>query len=401
MVSATTADRDFYAVRPELVLRAADVFSISSSMLEKGAKTLHSRAVAIQAGKEAGQWGRHQRPVIQQFCNYTQTSGSAFLLPWQELVEHQSRYDGREGISSRTGNKPLSTVVRLVVDADALRRARDMKGLSIEASAEANQMPPLFLSAIESGNWPDVAESTARKIALGLDVPVSELFAEMGNAANSSAVPPIFDNDKGRSNLNTFAFGAAITIALGAAGYAALQQDSLVGPEKDIDKPVPTPDLVGCWQWSNDMRIVVTNSKIANNGFGTGPWKITGENQFGIEWPDWTAKITLSSDGENLRGLDIFGVETTATRIHGDPDGFVGTWQWDNGGVVNIAPGGQMTLAFYNGHWSKQGQVYQIAWPIHDEIVVAADGNSLSGHNQFGTFTATRDFDCTEISLDE
>jgi len=401
MLSATTTDRDFYAVRPELVLRAAGVFNISSSMLEKGAKTLYSRAVAIQAGKEAGQWGRHQRPVIQQYCDYTQTSGSASLLPWQELVEHQSRYDGKEGISTRTGNKPLSTVVRLVVDADALRRARDMKGLSIEAFAEANQMPPSFLSAIESGNWPDVAESTASMIALGLDVPVSELFAEMGNTANSSAVPPIFDNDKGRSNLNAFAFGAAITIALGAAGYAVLQQDSPVVPEDDTSEPELTPALVGCWQWSNGMRIAVTKNRIAHNGIGAGPWKIAGENQFGIEWPDWTAKITLSSDGQNLRSIDMFSVETTAARIQGEPDGFVGMWQWDNGGIVNIAPEGQMTLAFFNGHWSTQGQDYQIAWPIHDEIMVAADGNSLSGQNQFGTFTATRDFNCRELSLDE
>ncbi len=384
MVSATTTDRDFYAVRPELVLRSADVFSISSSMLEKGAKKLHSRAVAIHAGKEAGQWGRHQRPVIQQYCDYTQTSGSAFLLPWQELVEHQSRYDGREGISTRTGNKPLSTVVRLAVNADALRRARDMTGLSIEAFAEANQMPPLFLAAIESGNWPDVAESTASMIAMSLDMPVSELFAQMGNAANSPA-------DKGRSNLNTFAFGAAITIALGAAGYVVLQQD----------EPERTPVLVGCWQWSNDMRIVVSENKIANNGYGTGPWIATEENQFGIEWPDWTAKVTLSPDGQTLRSLDMFGVESSAARVQGDPNDFVGIWQWENGGAVNIAPEGQMTLAFYSGRWSKQGQDYQIAWPIHDEIVVATDGNSLSGQNQFGTFTATRDFDCREISLDE
>ena len=401
MVSATTTDRDFYAIRPELVLRAAKVFNISSSMLEKGAKTLHSRAVAILAGKEASQWGRHQRQVIQQFCNYTQTSGSAFLLPWQEIVEHQSYYDGREGISTRTGNKPLSTVVRLVVDADALRRARDMNGLSIEAFAEANQMPPLFLVAIESGAWPDVAESTASMIALALDVPVSELFSEIGNAADSPAVPTVLDSVKLRSTLNTFAFGATITIALGAAGYAVLQQDSLVGREKDFDKPEPTPVLVGCWRWSNDLRIVVAEDNIANYSFGTGPWMPAGENRFRIEWPDHTTTIILSSDGQNLRGTDMFGVKTTAARIQGDPNGFIGTWQWDNGGIVNIAPDGQMTLALLYGHWSRHGQNYQVAWPIHDEIMVAADGNSLSGHNQFGTFTATRDFDCREISLDE
>ena len=179
MVSATETDRDFYAVRPELVLRASDLFAVSSSMLERGAKRLHSRAVAIRAGKEAGQWGRHQRPVIDQFCDYTQTSGSRFVLPWQELVEHNSRYDGKEGISSRTGNKPLSTVMRLVVDVDAFKRARTVSGLSIESLSHQSQLPPVLLTAIESGAWPDIAQNTAATLAECLDFPESELFTAM------------------------------------------------------------------------------------------------------------------------------------------------------------------------------------------------------------------------------
>ena len=197
MVSASETDRDFYAVRPELVLRAAKLFAISSSMLERGAKRLHSRAVAIEAGKEAGQWGRHQRPVIAQYCEYTQTSGSEFLLPWQELVEHRARYDGKEGISSRTGNKPLSTVMRVLVDANALLRARTMSSLSVEALAERSGIPPALLTAIESGDWPDVADSTAATIAMSLDVPIEELFTAVNenvrNDADEAAEQPDTD----------------------------------------------------------------------------------------------------------------------------------------------------------------------------------------------------------------
>ncbi len=382
-VSEDSNDRDFYAVRPDLVLRAADVFRISSSMLDRGAKRLHSRAVAIKAEKEAGQWGRHQRPVITQYCDYTKTTGSDFLLPWQELVEHQSRYDGKEGISTRTGNRPLSTVVRLLVDADALKRARKMNATSIEALSDACGFPAMLLVAIESGDWPDVAESTADRIAEILGLPIDKLFLPL-----ETHIPAIDDSNQMPTSKHRdrmlVAQGALIALVIGGGLLiwrslveptdVVLEPGVEVGPEETEivnelggnahvpDEPVETvminaplvPVLVGCWQWSNGMRIVVTNNKIANNGVGTGPWKITGEHQFGIEWPDWTAKVTLSSDGQNLRSIDMFRIETTATRMQGEPDGFVGMWQWDNGGIVNIAPEGQMTLVFFNGHWSKQ-----------------------------------------------
>ena len=320
--------------------------------------------------------------------------------------------------------------MRLLVDADALKRARKMNATSIEALSDACGFPAMLLVAIESGDWPDVAESTADRIAEILGLPIDKLFLPF-----ETHIPAIDDSNQMPTSKHRdrmlVAQGALIALVIGGGLLiwrslveptdVVLEPGVEVGPEETEivnelggnahvpDEPVETvminaplvPVLVGCWQWSNGMRIVVTNNKIANNGVGTGPWKITGEHQFGIEWPDWTAKVTLSSDGQNLRSIDMFRIETTATRMQGEPDGFVGMWQWDNGGIVNIAPEGQMTLVFFNGHWSKQSQDYQIAWPIHDEIVVAADDNSLSGHNQFGTFTAIRDFNCRETSLDE
>ena len=188
MVSASETDRDFYAVRPELVLRASELFAVSSSMLDRGAKRLHSRAVAIRAGKESGHWGRHQRSVIAQFCEYTQSGGDRLVLPWQELVEHHGRYDGKEGISSRTGNRPLSTVMRMVVDADAFKRARSLSGFSLEALSESTRLPIVLLGAIETGEWPDVARNTATTLAACLDVPESEIFAAMDPPVQEAVV---------------------------------------------------------------------------------------------------------------------------------------------------------------------------------------------------------------------
>ena len=260
MVSASETDRDFYAVRPELVLRAARLFAIASSMLEKGAKRLHSRAVAIEAGKEAGQWGRHQRPVIAQYCEYTQTSGSEFLLPWQELVEHRPRYDGKEGISSRTGNKPLSTVVRVLTDANALQRARTVSGISVEALAERSGIPPALMYAIESGDWPDVAESTAAGIARGLDLPVEELFTAINdkvlNDTDGAAEQPDIDvaPAPGRQAARLLATAVAVLAIAGITSYAIWQS------ETDTATAIPANETLVGTLWR--VSIVLENRNI-------------------------------------------------------------------------------------------------------------------------------------------
>lgn len=167
---------DFYAVRPDLVLNAARCFNIRVSILESGARTLFNKAIAIDAGKEQARWGRHQCAVIKQFCEYTASDDTGTTLPWQELVEDAMNYDGQEGISPRTGNRPLATVERCAIDAPALRDARLERGWEPAELAERCGLPLRFLQAIEDGEWKEVARSTADTIAAALDVPVATIL---------------------------------------------------------------------------------------------------------------------------------------------------------------------------------------------------------------------------------
>lgn len=530
-VSASVTDRDFYAVRPELVLRTAQIFAISSSMLERGAKRLHSRAVAIAAGKEAGQWGRHQRPVIVQYCEYTQSGGCALLLPWQELVEHQSRYDGAEGISSRTGNRPLSTIVRVSVDAAALQRCRELNSLSIDALSERSQIPPALLIAMESGEWPDVAESTAKNIADCLEIPLTELFDSLDTATASTALfldgvdsskPTVEVTHPESARARTIAARSLLSVGLAIGALAAIvfavsrisQPDppveipfnalvdtvwriSIVLENRNIPIPSETTELfanggylelreggivafswidpsalvglpatfswhafnrsltlqlndvvyefetdsgleelatldttrsykmvmnriktgsvalptiseipkdgissgaehslVGCWQWSNGLKIVVNADGTASNGFGVAPWISSKPNQYVVDWPDITGNITLTDDGQRLDASDSIGTISTAQRLQGSPGSFVGLWRWDNGGIVSISTDGTMTMGFFAGSWTGQNRQYQIVWPIVDEIALDTEGQKLSGQNQFGAFSATRLASC-------
>ncbi|MEC8811630.1 MAG: helix-turn-helix domain-containing protein [Pseudomonadota bacterium] len=186
MVKSNSAT--FYAVRPDLVLRAARLFNVRASILSGGARSLYNKAVALDAGKAPGRWGKHQRAVIKQFCEYTVTIGSEALLPWQELVEDEMSYDGKEGISARTGNRPLATVQRVAVNVEALKQARATQSLELTEIAKICGLPIGLLQAIENGEWGDIASSTAESIATALGVSPESLFIYVENPAPSPAV---------------------------------------------------------------------------------------------------------------------------------------------------------------------------------------------------------------------
>lgn len=171
----------YYAIRPELVLRASKLFAVTPSMLDRGAKKLYSRAVAVDVGKQSGRWGRHQKSVLIQFCEYTQMTGSDLLLPWQELIESTMNYDGKEGISPRTGNRPLSTIVRVEVNTEKFTAQINKLNIDIEQLSKLSCIPVALLQAIESGKWPDVAESTAKAICDSLNVSISDLFSSINH----------------------------------------------------------------------------------------------------------------------------------------------------------------------------------------------------------------------------
>ncbi len=184
--------------------------------------------------------------------------------------------------------------------------------------------------------------------------------------------------------------GRFVKVSLNGMNYLQLA-------EVEVFRKVAAPktmSLAGCWNWSNGVRVVLTDEGGANNGFATGAWTWTGDKQISISWPPITGAITLSADGKSLSATDSLSIQTTAQRIQGDPGGFVGVWQWSNGGVVTVAVDGAMTVGHLHGTWTGAGRNYSIAWPLIDEISVGADANSLSGDNQFGSFTASKQANC-------
>jgi len=84
--------------------------------------------------------------------------------------------------------------------------------------------------------------------------------------------------------------------------------------------------------------------------------------------------------------------ERPATRAVADAD-VVGCWNWFLGGVLEFLDDGSVQAGPFTGQWRQQGpSTYVIRWPQPvDRITISADGNALSGVNQYGfPMTAAR-----------
>ncbi|MDJ0910089.1 MAG: helix-turn-helix transcriptional regulator [Woeseiaceae bacterium] len=438
MVSALSPDKDFYAVRPELVLRAADIFGITSSMLDRGAKRLHSRAVAINAGKEAGLWGRHQRPVIEQYCAYTQSSRSDFLLPWAELVEHETRYDGKEGISTRTGNRPLSTVVRVLVNGDAIKRARGLKSISIDALSTDTGLPPALIDAMEAGRWPEVATSTAERIATGLAMPLDELFTAIDDAAAPKSDAPE-QIAAGRLRWRSRAIAAAVLLALAFVGYRLLDEQS-ASPGSAADTIAgPALDLPGS-TWRVSIELVNENIPVPDETrelFENGGYlELREGGAIGFNWfdpanlqllPDvhrWRREgnaLTLVLDGpvytfalgddprelvalDNTRSfratmhrIERAGTDlrNSATSVPDPEEPLVGCWRWSNGATVVVDAHGQASIGPVIASWTRERPPkYEIDWPdVTGAVTLDGNGAGLSSVDSLGVRSSARRID--------
>jgi hypothetical protein len=172
-------------------------------------------------------------------------------------------------------------------------------------------------------------------------------------------------------------------------------------PDTKVVQPVAVlvavlkDDLVGCWAWSNGAVITVKKNGYAHNGFMPGPWKAVENNKYHIEWSDLVSTVSLTSDGTKMIEKSEFG-EGGGRRVSGVVTDFSGSWLLDNGATTIAASDGTYSIGPLQGTWrAKSGSdKFEIVWPILDKIIVASDGDSLSGANQFGTFTATRRASC-------
>ncbi|HEX4485985.1 MAG TPA: toll/interleukin-1 receptor domain-containing protein [Terriglobales bacterium] len=96
----------------------------------------------------------------------------------------------------------------------------------------------------------------------------------------------------------------------------------------------------------------------------------------------------LSRPGETAQPSHVGGDNAPQALISPAParDPVIGCWTWFNGAPVTINSDGRIVAEPFTGKWQRVGQrSYHLTWPeAVDAITISADGNSLSGSNQYG-----------------
>lgn len=149
--------------------------------------------------------------------------------------------------------------------------------------------------------------------------------------------------------------------------------------------------IVGCWTYNTVLSLhMEPNGQIL--GFLTpAAWRSEGGNQYTATWPSVVDTVQVSADGRSASGNNNYGPAISAQRVSGSGTNFSGSWLWNNGLTVVATDGGLATVGTVQGRWSSVGNAtYRIQWNVVpvDQLTLSADGNSLSGHNNFGVSVA-------------
>jgi hypothetical protein len=147
--------------------------------------------------------------------------------------------------------------------------------------------------------------------------------------------------------------------------------------------------IVGCYQWFNNVPVVIRADGTMVGGPFTARWRrvSTVRHAYTFTWPEATDTVTISPDQQSLKGSNQYGFPTSGTRIAGS-SGLVGTWRWPNGVPVTVSRDGKFSAASFHGRWraidASRG-IYALTWPNPvDSVTLSADGSRVSGANQYG-----------------
>jgi hypothetical protein len=178
--------------------------------------------------------------------------------------------------------------------------------------------------------------------------------------------------------------------SLGAPNPPAAAPNLPPATPKAAVSPGPGGDaIVGCYQWFNNVPVVIHADHTMVAGPYTANWRqmSTARRAYTFTWPEATDTVTISLDQGSLSGANQYGFPATGTRIGGS-SGLVGVWRWANGVPLTVSPDGTFSAATFRGRWravdATRG-IYTLTWPNPvDSVTLSADGSRVSGANQYG-----------------
>jgi hypothetical protein len=146
--------------------------------------------------------------------------------------------------------------------------------------------------------------------------------------------------------------------------------------------------ITGCWSWFNGGILrMEQDGRVTGTPFDA-HWREAGGNRYTLHWPAIQDSVMLAAGGRSLSGTNNFGIPVSAQRISSGPRGpqsLAGVWQW-NAGAVTAGDDGSIAAGPFHGRWAATAGGFTVTWndPPVDQLTLSADGQQVSGQNQFG-----------------
>ena len=178
--------------------------------------------------------------------------------------------------------------------------------------------------------------------------------------------------------------------------------------------------ITGNWIWGNGAIVTVNANGSVDAGSVKGTWSRTG-NTYTFRWNNgFSDTMTLSLDGQSMKGKNNNGSDVTARRPSGSSaiggttspasaagattgintattgrtpsGGITGNWIWGNGAIVTVNANGSVDAGSVKGTWSRTGNTYTFRWNngFSDTMTLSSDGQSMKGKNNNGSDVTAR-----------
>ncbi len=115
----------------------------------------------------------------------------------------------------------------------------------------------------------------------------------------------------------TFTWPAAIDTITITANQRSLSGSNQYGFPIAATRTAGTFGIIGTWNMSNNVPLVVSANGAFSAGTFSGTWQTVDPSRgiYTLTWPDPVDSVTLSADTQTISGANQYGVATSGTRV--------------------------------------------------------------------------------------
>ncbi|MGA2906208.1 MAG: toll/interleukin-1 receptor domain-containing protein [Terracidiphilus sp.] len=115
----------------------------------------------------------------------------------------------------------------------------------------------------------------------------------------------------------TFTWPEAIDTVTITSDQRSLSGSNQYGYPIAATRVASTFGIIGTWNMSNNVPLVVSTNGVFSAGTFSGTWQTVDASRgiYTLTWPDPVDSVTLSADDQTISGANQYGVATSGTRV--------------------------------------------------------------------------------------